>query len=953
MKKLLLALSFLACCAIACKNTTSNETPDIPENIESTKAGKILEDSLKKVYREQLYFAAAGTNVDSIRHENWMRNYALKQSKRAGVSSRSVTETFAGGLIEATWHERGPINEAGDMRVVDFDPATEAIYGVSTVGHLWKGNLNGTTWSLLNDDINFEPDEIDILPHNGGNRIFAIYGSGIDDKIVRFSDDEGQSWTKGTGFSFYDHWGKGRRLITLSDNNTLYYLVHTWSGNPWGQLIQLYKSTNKGVSYTKIWDTPVGYNGEDVDLWKPYGSDNMYLVDNRAQKFYTLDHNFSSGATTISAPASYTNQNIAIGGIHVSGRFNTTVNDYELFMIHDSDQKVYKTTNGANWTFLSTASENVWVKGWLADPDNSNLYVGGFQLNKTSNGVTWQEQYPQWWRYYSHSKDSMHVDIMNLDYFKKSDGTPFIIILNHAGIHITYDRFKTTSNLALQNLNVVTLYDQTTASDGFLYCGAQDKGNFKYSGNSLTNFDLIATDNMSTADGMLGSFFNSDQSFYAMIQNGNLYCFPNREVRSSSSFDIPGTHKPGWINPMVATPNFADNKVYVAGGNLNGGTGSYLITANVSISGTNVTWQNTQFNYDFRANSNNGTSVIKAIGVAMSDHNRIYVATQDAAFFSSTNQGSNWKKITTAGLPSSMIPWDIKCSTTDADKVFVCGTGFSNTGVYQSNNGGTSFTPLNGSIPAATFYEVALSTDESLLFAATSEGPYVYVFGTSTWHSLIGAETPILDFNTVDNVGNNIIRFGTYGRGVWDFAIASAPLPAELMAFTARAMESTNKTKLNWTTASEYNVKEFVVEHSTNGLDYYPIETIPAKGTSSVQQTYQFIHNTPKPGKNYYRLLIRDTDGRTENSTIQVVNFEAIVPSFVVFPNVVQPNEQIHIQPQSQDPYTTALYNLQGQLMLHQQANGTSDVTLNLPKGIYVYRIFSGQMQSTGRIVVQ
>jgi hypothetical protein len=84
MKKLLLALSFLACCAIACKNTTSNEIPDIPENIESTKAGRILEDSLKKVYREQLYFAAAGTNVDSIRHENWMRNYALKQSKRTG-----------------------------------------------------------------------------------------------------------------------------------------------------------------------------------------------------------------------------------------------------------------------------------------------------------------------------------------------------------------------------------------------------------------------------------------------------------------------------------------------------------------------------------------------------------------------------------------------------------------------------------------------------------------------------------------------------------------------------------------------------------------------------------------------------------------------------------------------------------------------------------------------------
>lgn len=943
MHYLPLPLICLLCAYLACHQPA----PHTPENIKSVDEGKISEDSLKKIYREQLYFAAPGTNVDSIRHDNWKRTYALKQSLRTSAGSRSVSESFANGLIEGTWHERGPVNEAGDMRVIDFLPATESLYALSTVGHLWKGNLNGAPWTLLNDDIQFKPDEIEVLPHNGGTRIFAVYGTGVDDKKIRYSDDEGQSWTTGTGFIFYDHWGKGRRLVTLSDNNTLYYLVHTWSGNPWGELIQLYKSTNKGVSYTKVWDTPVGYGVEDVDLWKPYGSDDMYLVDNRAQKYYQITHNFSTGTTTITPPVLYTSQGIATGGIHLSGRFNASLNDYELFLIHDSSQNVYKTQNGTDWTFLSTVSENVWNKGWLADPDNTNLYVGGFQLNKTSDGVTWTEQYPQWWRYYSHSKDSLHVDIMNLEYFKKSNGTPFILILDHAGVHITYDHFATTANLGLQNLNVVTLYDQTTAGDGFLYCGAQDKGNFKYSGNSLANFNLISTDNMSTADGMLGVFFNSDQSLYAMIQNGILFCFANRNSTSYSSYSIPGTNKPGWINPMVATPDFTDKKAYVAGGNLSGGTGSYLITVNVDIS-NGVVWQPTQFNYDFRANSGNGTSVIKAIGVAMSDNNRLYVATQDATFFSSINQGSSWVKKTTAGLPSTMIPWDIKCSDTNPDKVFICGTGFSNTGVYQSTNGGATFTALAGNIPAATFYEVSLSEAEDFLFAATSEGPYVYVFSQSVWYSLVGIDTPIADFNTVDNLGNNIIRFGTYGRGIWDLAISGPALPVELSAFTARALDAV-ASKLDWTTVSEIQVKDFVVEYSTDGTSFEPVATIVAKGTGN----YQFIHPTPRPGKNYYRLLIRDKNGATTYSAIQVVDFEIVRPAFRVFPNVLAQHNSIYIQSQSQANYRIQLYNMEGRMVLDQAANGDFTLQADFAKGIYVYRIFSGQQSSTGRMVVQ
>ncbi len=722
----------------------------------------------KELFFEQIYFAEEGTNIDSIRFQNWKKYYETYQL--IGTSSQKTTEIFANGYITATWHERGPDNEAGDMREVDFHAPTEEIYGLSSVGHLLKGNLDGSGWTFLRDDIRFENEVLEVVPHNGGLRIFAAYGEDVKNKIVRYSDDDGQNWTMGTGFVFYDHWGRARRLYTLSDDYVLYYLVHTWSANPWGEIIQLYKSIDKGATYTKIWDSPVGYKYEDVDLWKPFDSDSMFLIDNNAKTYTVLTHAPGSGNTIFSNPVSYASQNIPDGSIHVSGRFNNQVNGYELFIFHENSEDVYSTTDGANWTFLSNVGNNIFRKAWLADPNNPNLYMGGFQLNKSKNLTNWSEQYAQWWEYYGTSKDSMHVDIMNLDYFEKLDGTPFILISNHAGLHVTYNSFHTTSNLGLDSLNVVTLYDQSTSSDGFLYCGAQDKGTFVYNGDSKSDFDRLNTQNETTGDGMLGVFFNNEISLFGMLQNGYLFCMPDKTVSFYDAYGrIPGNHTSGWINPMVSTVDPADNKVYVAGGNLNGGDGCYLIEMDVDLS-FGVTWLTSQFNYDFRANSNDSASVIKALGVAESDPDRIYVATQDATFFYSEDRGNSWTK-SSAILSSSLIPWEIISSKTDADKVFISGTGFTNPGVYQSNDGGISFASLSNDIPEATFYEIALSDDEDYLFAATSEGPFVYVFADSKWYSLVGTGTPYVNFTSVDNIGDYVIRFGTYGRGVWDFEI--------------------------------------------------------------------------------------------------------------------------------------------------------------------------------------
>ena len=85
----------------------------------------------------------------------------------------------------------------------------------------------------------------------------------------------------------------------------------------------------------------------------------------------------------------------------------------------------------------------------------------------------------------------MHVDMMEMEFFRKANNTPFFIILNHAGIYVSYDNMKTTTNLAQTGLNVVTLYDHATAPDGTIFCGAQDKGTFKNASNNNANTNNI------------------------------------------------------------------------------------------------------------------------------------------------------------------------------------------------------------------------------------------------------------------------------------------------------------------------------------------------------------------------------------------------------------------------------------------------------------------------------
>jgi len=107
-------------------------------------------------------------------------------------------------------------------------------------------------------------------------------------------------------------------------------------------------------------------------------------------------------------------------------------------------------------------------------------------------------------------------------------------------------------------------------------------------------------------------------------------------------------------------------------------------------------------------------------------------------------------------------------------------------------------------------------------------------------------------------------------------------LPLELLFFRGQNAES--DVILEWATASEQNTLRFIVERSSNSLDFEAIAFADAAGNSQQTIEYQLKDETPLDGVNYYRLQSVDIDGSTTLSDIIEIDHLAFGKP-VVYPN--------------------------------------------------------------------
>ncbi|MCZ2443871.1 MAG: T9SS type A sorting domain-containing protein [Flavobacteriales bacterium] len=87
------------------------------------------------------------------------------------------------------------------------------------------------------------------------------------------------------------------------------------------------------------------------------------------------------------------------------------------------------------------------------------------------------------------------------------------------------------------------------------------------------------------------------------------------------------------------------------------------------------------------------------------------------------------------------------------------------------------------------------------------------------------------------------------------------PLPITLAALNANC--ENNRFRINWTTASEINVKQFIVQRSLDGIVWEDAEKVTAHGNSSVAIDYS-VNDAATSDLMYYKLVSEDYDGETQ-----------------------------------------------------------------------------------------
>ena len=721
-------------------------------------------------------------------------NFRAIYERRAEMRKNKTPEIFANGEIEAEWIERGSNNNAGNVRISDYDPTTDAIYAISAGGTLWKGDLAGTTWSPLNEDIQFGGNALKVFYLSGGGlRIIAAVGH-----TLYYSDDEGATWTESTGYTSSPDYGGAIDLVRLNDaQNTLVYLYEGFDFGLSDWENRLAFSTNDGATFTHVTDFTIISGNDFVSMTAAYNSGTAYILDGADDTY-----KFESGTLTPIATGLSLN-----GTSSAQIEANMTSTDTTIYVLMDNLELYKSTDNAVSFLPVATLPVATWGVGMqvsINDPDI--LYFGEMELYRSfDGGVNWT-LVSFWWQYYSDVPNKIHADIMSISPFKDSNGDEFTLIPNHGGISVSYDNLMTTENIGMTDLNVGQFYDVITSpiNSNYIFGGTQDQGFQRTSqGNiiSTSNFEQVISGDY----GQL-QFSNNGQGIWIQYPGADFSYYANAITDPNSAFwfNIDGTDMPNydWIVPTGAAPNPAEDYILVGGGEVSGGSGSYLIKLE-NAGGTATTYQ---YNFDFNAASGGGN--ISCIETTPIDENKWYVATENGKFYHSEDAGANWTE--TASFTGPENDWiyssDIYASRLTPELVFMAGSGYTTDPVFMSINGGVTFVPISTGLPETMVHEICMDPSEKFIFAATDAGPYVYSIASAEWFDLLGLSAPVQEYMSVEFVeAEHLVRFSTWGRGIWDFKMTQVASTNEFVSKNSSSIYPNPSVSGNVTIQTEEN----------------------------------------------------------------------------------------------------------------------------------------------------
>jgi photosystem II stability/assembly factor-like uncharacterized protein len=763
MLVILLVISGILSCTQQPNQQSNKEYPQPFETTVKMDMEDYHHSEARNKWFDLLHTAAPGVSWQEIEQQNSRQNLAYRNQIRSQVNTRGDEVQIADGQITGEWSERGSSNQAGSVFHTAFDSESDEIYVVSAGGTIFKSHISGDSWRPLNDDIQFHSRFIVWIPED--NRLVAAI-----DNQPHYSEDDGLTWTPSTGVEATLNSTIVEAQHIIGTNNILYFGFNEGGFGSYS----LYHSDDGGLSFQSIHtiNTPQQIN---FKMTIDHSTNDLYVIEQitgETSKLMKLDVENKDLVTIQEASP------IGFGALGRANLTATTIEgeDLPIFRAYDENNFVHTSRDlGETWEVSGEAiPETPWEVGMTVSKHNPNhLQAGGVDSYRSYDGGDSWNRINNWWEYYPDPNRKLHADVMSYNEYTTSESQDIVLNMNHGGMYVSNDDGLTYQNIGLEGLNVAQYYSVRSlpANPTNVFAGSQDQGlqrgviNFEQEGDS--SFDQVIS-------GDYGHiiFTDNGSKLWTVYPFGwvTYYASPIGDPGPTMSYEIISNNETVWLPPMIPDADPSKNVIYVAGGSATGGSGSYIIKMEPDggeIKATNLP-------HDFATSG--GT--IAALAMDYLDPNRMYVSTTNRQYFYSTDAGQTFTRVALPVLEGNYLYGaHIIPSKSQPGVVYMAGSGYSNAGVVKSENGGITYSAMANGLPPTAVLDIAVSDDDRFAFAATEAGPYMYIAEDNKWYEMAQATAPKQTYWSVEIVPfTDIVRFGTYGRGIWDFEITSTPL---------------------------------------------------------------------------------------------------------------------------------------------------------------------------------
>ncbi len=240
---------------------------------------------------------------------------------------------------------------------------------------------------------------------------------------------------------------------------------------------------------------------------------------------------------------------------------------------------------------------------------------------------------------------------------------------------------------------------------------------------------------------------------------------------------------------------------------------------------------------------------------------------------------------------------------------------------------------INGAFSTATFTTVTLINGASLHNVYWQINGAFVLGDNSVFKGSVLANGAITLLVNATLVGRGLTTAGAISLNT-----NMSALPVKLKIFSASCLGS--RRVLKWSTASETNNQYFVIETSTDEVNWKRVTQIAGAGNSAIVKQYSYTDANAITGNVFYRLLQVDFDGKsTYSDIIKTTNCQEIAQSIKLYPNPASGSVSIQYEGDWKAVQSITIFNFLGTRTYY--ADGFPAV-INLtdqPNGIYFVQV--------------